>query len=355
MDLINQNKNKATARMGLKLTALFTMLAPMALFANSNNGGISDSYLVIVLGTMLVIQIVLLYVISGVYKSLTANVSLWKKYLPSGNAMSIIALLAMLTSADVFAAGTESSGFILDSSLELLLISVNAFLLLVIIVLLVNVKKITRALQASSDEVTVEADVFSSIGFTDAVSIENENSILLDHDYDGIHELDNNLPPWWLWGFYITIAWAFGYAWYYLTPENYHVGDNEFVAEMQVATEEAEIRGASVDESSVKLLSSDADLAAGLEVYKTNCVVCHGAGGGGGVGPNLTDDSWIHGGGIKDVFRTIKIGVPEKGMISWESQLSPTDMQKVASFVLSLQGTNPEGGKAPEGNKWTGE
>lgn len=355
MDLINQNKNKATARVGLKLTALCAMLAPMALFANSNNGGISDSSLVLVLGSMLVIQIVLLYVISGVYKSLTANVSLWKKYLPSSKAMSIMALLVMLTNTNVFAAGTEASGFVLDSSLEILLISLNAFLLLVIIVLLVNVKKITKALQAGSDEEIAEADVFSSIGLTDAVSIEDEETILLDHDYDGIHELDNNLPPWWIWGFYITIFFAIVYMWYYFQADNRSVGENEFMAEMQVAAEEAEVRGASVDENSVELLTSEADIAAGNEIFQTNCAVCHTPTGGGQVGPNLTDEFWLHGGGIKNVFHTIKVGVPEKGMISWESQLSPTDMQKVASFVLSLQGTNPEGGKAPEGNKWTGE
>jgi cytochrome c oxidase cbb3-type subunit 3 len=193
------------------------------------------------------------------------------------------------------------------------------------------------------------------MGLVDAVPLEKENEILLDHDYDGIHELDNNLPPWWLWGFYITIFFAVVYVWYYLSPENSQVGDNEFVAEMQMAAAEAEKRGASVDESSVQLLTSESDLAAGKEIFQTNCAVCHLATGGGQVGPNLTDEFWIHGGGIKNVFRTIKVGVPEKGMISWESQLSPTDMQKVASFVLSLQGTNPEGGKAPEGEKWTGE
>lgn len=355
MKLFDQNINKATTRMGLKLTALFSMLIPFGLFANSSNAGLSDSSLVFVLGGMMVIQIVLLYVISGVYKSLTANVSIWKKYLPSQKAVGAIALVAMLTGFDVFAAGSESSGFVLDSSLEMLLISINAFLLLVIIILLVNVKKITNALQASSDEEVVEADVFSSIGFTDAVAIENENTILLDHDYDGIHELDNNLPPWWLWGFYITIFFAFVYMWYYLGSERRLVGDNEFVAEMQVAKEEAEARGASVDESTVSFLTSEADLATGNDIFQNNCAACHTPTGGGSIGPNLTDEFWLHGGGIKEVFTTVKYGVTGTSMVSWQEQLSPTDMQKVASFVLSLKGTNPEGAKAPEGDKWTGE
>ncbi len=355
MRVFYQNISKAPKRMGLKLTAVLAMCAPFGLFANSVNGGLSDSSLTMILVGMMVIQIALLYVVSGVFKSLTANVSLWKKYLPGEKTAAIIAAFIMLSSFNLFAQGAETTGFVLDSSLEMLLISINGFLLLVIIILLVNVKKITAALKAGAQEEVSEEDVFSSMGLTDAVPIEKESEILLDHDYDGIHELDNNLPPWWLWGFYITIFFAIVYMWYYFDAEHRLVGENEFVAEMQVAQQEADARGASVDESTVSLLTAEADLAAGNEIFQTNCAVCHTPTGAGLVGPNLTDEFWIHGGGIKNVFRTIKVGVPEKGMISWESQLSPKDMQKVASFVVSLQGTNPEGGKAPEGDKWTGE
>ncbi len=359
MRIINQTKNIASKSMGLKIAALVTMvLTSFGAFANGADSGISDTSLTIILLGMMAIQIALLYVISGVFKSLTANVSIWKKYAKIPNASFVLTALFVLSSTGLFAQDGASSLFVLDSGLEILLISINGFLLLVIIVLLVNVKKITNALKTSADEEEVahyDDDVFSSIGFTDAVSIEDEDSILLEHDYDGIHELDNNLPPWWLWGFYITIFFAVIYMWYYLKEDTRNVGNNEYVAEMQVAAAEAEARGAGVDESTVKLLTSEADLAAGAEIFKTNCVACHLADGGGSVGPNFTDEFWIHGGGIKNVFRTIKVGVPEKGMISWESQLSPTDIQKVASFVLSLEGTTPAIGKAPEGDKWTGE
>jgi len=356
MKIFNQTKNRVAQSGRLKYALLSAMmLSSFGAFANGGESGISDTSLTYILVGMMVVQIVLLYVISSVFKSLTGNVSIWKKYAP--NAAAVLTGIFLISGTDVFAQGGGSSAFVLDSSLELLLISINAFLLFVIIILLVNVKKITNALKANAEdtEVATEDGVFSSLGLTDAVAIEHEDEILLDHDYDGIHELDNNLPPWWLMGFYITIFFSGVYMWYYLFNVDSHVGHNEFVAEMKLAEEEAEKRGASVDESSVTLLTSEADLAAGAEIYKTNCVACHLPNGGGSVGPNLADEYWLHGGGIKNVFRTIKVGVPEKGMISWESQLSPTDMQKVASFVLSLQGTNPEGGKAPEGDKWTGE
>lgn len=352
-----QNIKIASKSSGLKIAVLIALLVPsMGAFANGNDGALSDSNFAIILIGMLMIQIALLYVIAGVYKSLAGNAGVLKKLMSSNVKIGVLTGVFALSSLGVFAQGGESSSFVLDSSLETLLISVNAFLLFVIVILLVNVKKIIRALKGTEEvEESVEDDVFSSLGLTDAVSIENENEILLDHDYDGIHELDNNLPPWWLYGFYITIFAAIGYMWYYFDADNRLVGANEYVAELQIAKEEAELRGSSIDENSVKLLTSEADLAAGSDLYNTHCVACHTPTGGGSVGPNLTDEYWIHGGGIKNVFNTIKVGVVEKGMASWESVLSPTDMQKVASFVLSLQGTNPEGGKAPEGDKWTGE
>ena len=353
MRIINQTKN--TISMRLKSTMLIVMVfTSFASFAGESTESFMDSGLNWMLLGMIGLQIALLYVIAGVFKALTSNVSVWKKY--GKVTAAVITAVMVLSGNSVFAQGSGAGSGLFNADLQVLLMSINGFLLLMIIILLVNIKKITNALKASAtdeDTVAVEDGVFSSLGFTDAVAIEDEDAILLDHDYDGIHELDNNLPPWWLWGFYITIAWAGVYSYYYLSSENLKVGNNEYVAEMQVAAAEAELRGASVDEESVKLLTSEADIAAGLEIYTTNCVACHLASGGGSVGPNLTDEFWMHGGGIKNVFRTIKVGVPEKGMISWESQLSPTDIQKVASFVLSLQGTAPADGKDPQGDKWT--
>lgn len=190
---------------------------------------------------------------------------------------------------------------------------------------------------------------------TDAKPIEKEADILLDHDYDGIHELDNNLPPWWLWGFYFSIIFAVGYM------IRFHIAggpssDEEFQQEMAQAQQEVEAYLATasnlIDETNVELLTAQARLDAGKKIFDANCVACHLADGGGLVGPNLTDAYWIHGGSIEKVFSTIKYGVPAKGMISWKDQLSPSQMQEVASYILSLQGTTPANPKAPEGDLW---
>ena len=103
------------------------------------------------------------------------------------------------------------------------------------------------------------------------------------------------------------------------------------------------------------IVSESSLVAEGELIFKNSCAACHGQLGEGGVGPNFTDDYWIHGGGIKDLFKTIKYGVPEKGMISWQSQLKPGDMQNVASYILSLRGTNPPNQKEAQGALWTGD
>lgn len=185
------------------------------------------------------------------------------------------------------------------------------------------------------------------------VPLEKEADIDLGHDYDGIRELDNSLPPWWLWLFYGTIIWAAVYLWYYHVSDRGPGMEQEYIAAMQMGEKERAKYLASqsdaIDEKTVTLLTAEADLAEGKEIYVANCLVCHGAAGEGGVGPNFTDKYWIHGGRVNDVFSTIKYGVPEKGMISWKAQLRPAAMQKVASYILSLQGTNPPNQKAPQG------
>jgi len=178
---------------------------------------------------------------------------------------------------------------------------------------------------------------------------------LLDHDYDGIMELDNDLPPWWLYMFYGTIIAAVIYCVAFFGMGKFNQLeelDAEYaVAEKQIAKYK-KAKGPSVDESSVVLAIDAAQLEDGKATYTKNCVACHMVNGGGGVGPNFTDDVWIHGSSINEVFKIIKYGVPEKGMIPWESQLNPEQMQNVASFILTeFKGKNVEGGKAPQGDK----
>ncbi|GAA4817233.1 cbb3-type cytochrome c oxidase N-terminal domain-containing protein [Litoribaculum gwangyangense] len=192
-----------------------------------------------------------------------------------------------------------------------------------------------------------------------AKPIEEEGDIILDHNYDGIKELDNNLPPWWLYGFYATII--FG-AIYMLRFHVFH-GENQFdeleteLADARMAIEEYKKTAKNlVDVNTVTQLTEASDLNAGKTIFETNCVACHMADGGGGIGPNLTDPYWILGGDIKNVFKTISEGGRSgKGMISWKQQLKPLEMAQVASYVLTFQGTTPANPKAPEGDIWVDE
>lgn len=189
--------------------------------------------------------------------------------------------------------------------------------------------------------------------FTKAVPLEKEADMLLDHNYDGIKELDNALPPWWKYGFYITIVVA---VFYFLKFEVWHTGMNpteEYNTEMTIAKTETDAYLASakenVDENTVTDLDA-AGNAAGKAIFAKTCVPCHLAEGQGIVGPNLTDEYWIHGGSIKDIFKTIKYGFPDKGMQSWQTTYSPVEMQQLSSYIRSLRGTNPPNPKAPQGD-----
>ncbi len=193
----------------------------------------------------------------------------------------------------------------------------------------------------------------------DSKPVESEGEIILDHNYDGIKELDNNLPPWWLYGFYATIIFAFVYM------LRYHVfnADDQFAeydieyAEANKAIEEYKKTAKNlVDVNTVEVLTETADLNAGKKIFETNCVACHMADGGGGIGPNLTDKHWILGGGIKNVFNTISEGGRDgKGMVAWKANLKPIEMAQVASYVLQFQGTTPANPKEAEGDIWVDE
>ncbi|OOB83740.1 cbb3-type cytochrome c oxidase N-terminal domain-containing protein [Flavobacterium columnare] len=186
--------------------------------------------------------------------------------------------------------------------------------------------------------------------------VEEENELIMNHNYDGIQELDNVLPPWWVYLFYGTIAFAFIYL------VRFHMLGHddqtaEFEKEMAIAKVQVEEYKKTapdlMDKETVTLLTDAESINAGKAIFQTNCIACHKADGGGAIGPNLTDKHWILGGGIKNVFNTImEGGRAGKGMISWKDQIKPSDIQKIASYVLSLQGTNPAGAKDPEGDVW---
>lgn len=188
---------------------------------------------------------------------------------------------------------------------------------------------------------------------TDAAPLDREEEVATDHEYDGIRELDNNLPPWWLAGFYISIAFAVIYLMRFHVFQSAPLSAEELKIELAEA-EEAKLeylKNAAnlVDESSVEMLTEESRLLAGGEIFTANCAICHAADGGGSVGPNLTDAYWIYGNDIKDVFKTVKYGT-NNGMTKWDGLLSPAKMQEVSSYVLSLQGTSPASPKEPQGD-----
>lgn len=190
------------------------------------------------------------------------------------------------------------------------------------------------------------------------VPMEKEKDILFDHEYDGIRELDNVLPPWWVALFWGCIIYGFGYLAYYHVFDYGESQAEEYETEMEYATAQVEAYLAKqadfVDENNVEVVTDENRLALGETLYMGNCAACHGIAGEGGIGPNMTDKYWIQGGSISDIFKTIKYGVPEKGMIAWKSQLRPSDIQNLASYILTLQGTDPPNAKEPQGELYEG-
>ena len=187
---------------------------------------------------------------------------------------------------------------------------------------------------------------------TRSKAIEQEGDVMLEHDYDGIKELDNVLPPWWVYLFYSCIIFAVVYLVRFEVYGDYTQAE-EFETEMaQAAIDLEEYKKTApdmMDKESVTLLTDTGALSEGKALYTANCVACHRADAGGAIGPNLTDEYWILGGGIKNVFNTlVEGGRSGKGMISWKDQLKPAEMQKVASYILSLQGSNPTDPKPTE-------
>lgn len=190
-------------------------------------------------------------------------------------------------------------------------------------------------------------------------SLNEEKDIDMGHAYDGIRELDNKLPPWWLYGFYISIIFAGIYLWRYHVSHTAPLSTEELAIAMTRAEEEKATRlkkaGSDIDENTVKLMTAANDIDAGKKIFTTTCAPCHAADGGGVVGPNLTDDYWLHGGSVKDIFKTIKYGVPEKGMQPWKGSFSPTQLAQLTSFIKSIKGAKVANAKEPQGDLYKEE
>ncbi|WKN41137.1 cbb3-type cytochrome c oxidase N-terminal domain-containing protein [Tunicatimonas pelagia] len=244
------------------------------------------------------------------------------------------------------------------------LMGLEVVLLIVVVILLVVIKMMSNVLfptsKVSPSGELVEPDKPWYQKFltqvNDAVPIEREAEVMTTHEYDGIYELDNNLPPWWKAMFYVTIVFAVVYLLYFHVFSLGSFQEEEYEQEMAQAKLEVDAylatAGNSVDETNVTFISDAGRLDAAQKMFAQKCSACHGMAGEGGVGPNLTDTYWIHGGDVKDIFRIIKNGVPEKGMIPWKSQLSPVEMQDLSSYIITLEGTEPPNAKEPQGEPY---
>lgn len=244
-------------------------------------------------------------------------------------------------------------------------------MVITIILLVVTIIYVLRVLSYMSRQIEIERAAKLGISvkprvswwqrFLDSVNptvpFEKEQDIDTGHSYDGIRELDNHLPPWWKGLFYGTIVWGVVYLIVYHVTDSLPLSGGEYQAELTKADENARVLAASrpaevIDENSLVYSSEESLISHGKTVFTSNnCGSCHrNDGGGNTIGPNLTDEYWLHGGSVKNIFSTINKGVVEKGMPAWGKVMSPKDVRDVAFYVMSLKGSNPPDAKAPQGD-----
>ncbi len=359
-----------------KVMIVTVLLSPASVFAagppvaSELSNPLAIVLLVVIIGLLLVIALLANIVIGAAKLNLQRFISEKKKNNTVSKILGVV-LLCCITGAAFAAdspatttAATDTSIAGLSSTSFYALLSVIFLELIILITLLFNLKKLLQseklAATIQGDEVAPET-AFS--GWWEKVNsfvpMKEEAQIDLGHNYDGIRELDNRLPPWWLYGFYVCIIFAAIYLYRYHVAHSAPLSGEELKIELAKADadkqEYLKKAGNSVDENTVKLLTDAKDLDAAKAIFTTICAACHKPDGGGLVGPNLTDDYWLHGGGIKDIFKTIKYGWPEKGMQSWKDNYTPLQIAQLASYVKSLHGTKPAIAKEPQGTLYVEE
>jgi len=323
----------------------------------ASSTGISDSTLLFLMLGFIALLLAIISALSNSIKSLSKPVAdKTPNDGPGAAAKTGLVILGLSASSAAKAANASPlmPEFVMTDEIFWLLSTIILFQVVVIFILFNSLQTLIKLERGDSfEEEEAPADVFASLNLTDRVPVEEEEAIMMDHEYDGIRELDNNLPPWWKYMFYATIIFSIIYLVRFHITGDMPTSHEEYMAQVEEAVAvKAEAMANVTDlvtEENVVFLVDAPTLEKGAAIYKGNCATCHGQLGEGGAGPNLTDEYWIHGGNIRNVFSTIKYGVAEKGMIAWESQFTPKQMQTVASYVLSLQGTRPPNAKAPQG------
>lgn len=273
------------------------------------------------------------------------------------NKIKLTAALVLFASAAI-AQPNSGAPIIEFSNLLMIILGVLLFVLLLLVITLQKVVYMLK-IEASGgkypsyDELTTWERILS------LKPLSAEKEVELDHDFDGIKELNNPIPFWFNLLFYGTIIVGFFYFLFFHVFDMGNLQAKEYeneLAQAEIAKQEyVKKAGNLIDENSVTLLSDKAKVDNGAATFKAKCAVCHGDKGEGKVGPNLTDEYWLHGGDVKSVFKTIKYGVPSKGMVAWQNSMNGMQIQEVASFILSLQGSNPPGAKEPQGEKVAGD
>lgn len=372
------NKFKPTKATGTKyLFTGFALLFSISMFAQGakpESTGDSTWLFTNGLFDVLLGVIILLMIIIAVLGSVLKNVARYasdKKKNNSGTIAGITAFILLAASAhSSFAqaaaaaapgapAAPEPYNYMgLGAGMFYLMIILIALEIIIIWVLINNIQLFIKREMKVAEIKAKDEPSFIDI-FNAAVPVEKEADILMDHNYDGIQELDNDLPPWWKYGFYITIIFAVIYLTIHhvtKTSDLQIAAYEKAVEAGRIAKEEYQKKDANnVTENNVKVITDKDKIAEGADLFKANCVVCHGKLGEGVVGPNLTDEYWIHGGGIKNIFHTITFGWPDKGMKSWQADFTPLKINEIASYILTLKGTNPPNGKAPQGDLYKEE
>lgn len=356
------------------ITAICLLALPMISFAQETEVASTTTYFSNALfNTLLVVSVllaILIVALSGVLKNISSSDWLINKDKqkneskgPNTTIVNGIIILFSLLSFSAFSqenaitAVAKDDGRIggLDQFTFYFMLTV-IFLEMVVAGILIGLIKWFLKPDAKLIDPTIaakpkEKTIFDKL--SGAVEIEEEESIMLDHDYDGIKELDNDLPPWWKYGFYLTIVIAVIYLINYHVIKTAPLQAEEYTNSVKKA--EAEIAefmknsADNVDENTIKFLDNPDDISAGKELFMNNCSACHGRSGEGTVGPNLTDDYWLHNGSLSDVFKSIKYGWADKGMKSWKEDLSPMQIAQLTSFIKTLQGTNPPNPKEKQG------
>ncbi len=351
-----------------KLVLVAICLAPSFGFAADGTAESNYNINPVVAGLVSLIIILLLIIgiaarvliqLSSVYRDRIRSQRKKSKALAPAILIALMLCSGTVMAEDTIATNTYISGIVATDFYTL--IGILALELLVLLALLILIRTMIQVTTGKPEKVRkASASALKRIPFLDrfnkSVSIEKEQDILLDHDYDGIQELDNSLPPWWKYGFYLTIVISVVYMWYYHVaggPSSHE----EFVAEVRRGEERVAAylaaNAGNIDEHNVTVVEDGGELAGAAKIYQMACAACHANDGGGGIGPNLTDEYWMHGGSINDIFKSIKYGYPDKGMKSWKDDYSPRQIAALTTYIRNLQGKTPANPKEPQGTLYS--